>query len=113
VPAATWAIISGVARNEFNLRLKERKIPGGKWESKKSTVLDRLLGQELVALAWACEPASGAGEATIYSICRRWAGMRPEERWWLFRMAANEGRGDATETAYGWRQALYHGLSGK
>jgi hypothetical protein len=69
-------------------------------------MVDRLLGKELCVLAWAVE--SMAMENIPIAV-RNWLAMRPEERWWLYGMAAMNtgGLGDGNK---GWRLALRHAL---
>lgn len=102
----TWNAISDIAKREFNDRLKEAKIPVGKWHSGEN-LLDRLLGKELCVLAWAAETAN---EDEVAMICTKWAALRPEERWWLFTMTVAEA-GLPTDTGFGWRKALYHAFA--
>ena len=40
---------------------------------------------------------------------RNWLALRPEERWWLFGMAAMS-TGGVNDGGKGWRLALRHGL---
>ena len=62
----------------------------------------RLLGRELCLLAWAVETAS---PEVIPSAVRSWVALRPDERWWLFSMAAAT-TGDAVDADVGWRKAI-------
>lgn len=106
MPRQAWSAIAEAARRDFNTRLKAAKVSTGRWKP-GSTLLDRLLGQELCVLAWAAEPATAD---TWPVICSKWAALRPEERWWLFGMTAAEA-GLATDKGRGWRQALFFALS--
>lgn len=101
-----WSQIADVCRTNFNERLKAKKIPTGRWHTGINK-LDKLLGKELCVLAWACEPAV---LDQIPVICQRWVSLRPEERWWLFRMTVAEA-GLIQDRDRGWRKALYHALS--
>lgn len=101
-----WSAIAGIARGEFNDRLKAAKVLTGRWHTGKNLV-DRLLGKELCVLAWAAETAS---EEQIPVICSKWAALRPEERWWLFAMTVAEA-GLPDDTHRGWRRALFFALS--
>ena len=103
---AKWTPLAEVSRREFNPRLRARKVPSSTWMPGPD-LLDRMLGKELCVLMWACEPAT---LAQIETICRKWAELRPEERWWLYAMTAAEA-GTAADRDRGWRQALFHALS--
>lgn len=101
-----WSQMADVCRGNFNERLKAKRIPTGRWHTGINK-LDKLLGKELCVLAWACETAS---LDKLPIICQRWVSLRPEERWWLFRMTVAEG-GLAQDRDRGWRKALYEALS--
>ena len=101
-----WARIADVCRSNFNERLKSKKIPTSRWHTGVNK-LDKLLGKELCVLAWACEPAL---LEQVPVICQRWVSLRPEERWWLFRMTVAEA-GLVQDGDRGWRKALYYALS--
>jgi hypothetical protein len=103
---ALWSEISEVARQDFNERLKTRKLATSRWKVGVN-LLDRFLGKELCVLAWAAERATPEQCAVI---CTKWAALRPEERWWLFSTTAAEG-GLAQDRERGWRKALYYALS--
>ena len=72
-----------------------------------TNLVDRLLGKELCALAWAAETAN---DDQLPVICSKWAALRPEERWWLFSMTVAEA-GLPEDTQRGWRRALFLALS--
>jgi len=101
-----WSILADVCRANFNERLKAKKIPTGRGHTGINK-LDKLLGKELCVLAWACEPAT---VEQVPVICQRWVSLRPEERWWLFRMTVAEA-GLVQDRERGWRKALYNALS--
>lgn len=101
-----WSGIADIARREFNDRLKAAKLLTGRWHT-GTNLVDRLLGKELCVLAWAAETAT---EDQLLIICSKWAALRPEERWWLFSMTVAEA-GLPTDTARGWRRALFSALS--
>jgi hypothetical protein len=106
VPRVIWGALSDAARNEFNERLKEKKIATGRWKV-GINILDRFLGRELCILVWASEIAN---PEVIPRICSRWSAFRPEERWWLFGMTAAEA-GLPDDIDKGWRKALHFALS--
>ena len=104
---AKWNAIADEARVEFNRRLKKQGIPSGRWKTGANPV-SRLLGKELVLLAWAIEDAD---PALIPAAVRNWLGLAPEERWWLFTMT-NAATGHAVlGRGRGWRKAVRFALT--
>jgi hypothetical protein len=106
VPRQTWTKISEAARRDFNARLKAVKLPAGRWQV-GTVKVERLLGKELCVVAWAAETAP---KEALPIIVRKWASLRPEERWWLFSMTVAEA-GRLDDGTRGWRKALFHALS--
>ncbi|MEI8094497.1 MAG: anti-phage-associated DUF3780 domain-containing protein [Spirochaetales bacterium] len=101
-----WYGISEIARQDFNDRLKGKKMTTSRWTTGLNK-LDKLLGKELCVLAWAAEQSS---LEQLPIVCHRWVSLRPEERWWLFRMTVAEA-GLAQDLDRGWRKALHFALS--
>ena len=58
----------------------------------------RLLGKELVLLAWAVEDAE---PTLIPNAIQNWRGLAPEERWWLYTMTAAQTAITASTTSAG------------
>lgn len=107
LPLVKWAAIADAVQTEFNQRLKSLGITGGKW-LKDQTAVSRLLGKELVLLAWAIEEAD---PRDIPTAIRNWIGLAPEERWWLFTMT-NAATGHAINgKGRGWRKAVRFALT--
>lgn len=100
-----WTAIRGEIQRAFNLRLKEHKLKTSAWKVGENMV-DRLLGKELCVLAWAVEHMD---RDKIPVAVRNWLALRPEERWWLFGMAAMS-TGRINDGNRGWRLALRHAL---
>ena len=100
-----WTAIRSEIQRAFNVRLKEHNLKTSAWKTGDNMV-DRLLGKELCVLAWAVE---NMAMENIPIAVRNWLAMRPEERWWLYGMAAMNtgGLGDGNK---GWRLALRHAL---
>jgi hypothetical protein len=96
-----WNAVRKELERVLNDRLKEKKLTTSRWKSGKNQV-ERLLGRELCILAWAIEAAP---KETIPNAVRNWAGLKPEERWWLFAMAASM-TGTSQDVDIGWRKAL-------
>ncbi|HTA90721.1 MAG TPA: anti-phage-associated DUF3780 domain-containing protein [Polyangiaceae bacterium] len=101
-----WTGISDELRRVFNERLKVQGLATSRWIIGENRV-ERLLGKELCVLAWAIERAS---VETIPIAIANWSGLRPEERWWLFTMAA-AASGYAGDHQLGWRKALRYALT--
>ena len=107
LPRAKWDAIADEVRVEFNRRLKQEGRKSGSWKTGTNPV-SRLLGKELVLLAWAIEEADPALTPTAI---KNWLGLVPEERWWLYTMTsaatghALQGRGK------GWRKAVRYALT--
>ncbi|AWI62471.1 DUF3780 domain-containing protein [Sinorhizobium fredii] len=101
-----WRRVATLLRNAFNERLKSRKLPTGRWEVGKNRV-HRLLGREMCVLLWAIERCD---EEKIPAAINAWTGLRPEERWWLYAMAAHQS-GRAADHDRGWRKAIQIGLT--
>lgn len=103
-----WDLISEALRIEFNRRLRTMGRRSGRWTSGEVQV-ERLLGKELVLLAWGTEDAPL--EKVPHAIAN-WLGFKPEERWWLYTTAA-AATGDALKhQGVGWRKALMIALTG-
>jgi hypothetical protein len=98
---SAWTAISEEAKRVLNERLKEKKISASRWSTGTNQV-ERLLGRELCVLAWAVEVSP---KDLVPNAIRNWVGFRPEERWWLFAMAANL-TGTSDDVDIGWRKAL-------
>jgi hypothetical protein len=101
LPQEAWNAIRKEAERVLNERLKEKKLTTGHWKTGKNQV-ERLLGRELCVLAWAIE---AAGKDMIPNAIRNWGAFKPEERWWLFAMAASL-TGTAQDVDIGWRKAI-------
>lgn len=107
LPRMKWDEIAEATKAEFNRRLRSEGLPTGKWKTGQ-TPMSRLLGKELVLLAWAIEDAD---PARIPTAIRNWRGLAPEERWWLFTMT-NAATGHAVSGRNkGWRKAVRYALT--
>lgn len=101
LPRAAWSAIAEEAKRVLNERLKEKKIATSRWSSGVNKV-ERLLGRELCLLAWSVESAP---KDLVPAAVRNWTALRPDERWWLFSMAAST-TGGADDADIGWRKAI-------
>src|SRR3546814_4284751 len=61
----------------------------------------------MCVLLWAIERCN---EEKIPAAINAWIGLRPEERWWLYAMAA-QNSGKAGDYDRGWRKAIQFGRS--
>lgn len=104
---ARWDAISAELRLELNRRLKALGRKGGRWSVGDNPV-QRLLGKELLVLAWAIE-LEDVSDEELHVALRNWLGLKPEERWWLYTMTA-AATGQAHQTGQGWRGALRQAL---
>lgn len=107
LPVEKWEAIADFVMSEFNRRLRDQGCPSSRWKVGRNPV-SRLLGKELVLLAWAIEDAD---PGLIPIAIRNWQGLAPEERWWLFTMT-NAATGHAiTGRNKGWRKAVRYALT--
>jgi len=107
LPLAKWEAIAEAIKSEFNERLKSLGLASGRW-GKRQTPVSRLLGKEMLLLAWAIEDAD---PALIPIAIANWHGLAPEERWWLFTMT-NAATGHALHgKGRGWRKAVRFALT--
>lgn len=106
LPRPAWTGIREEAKRILNERLREKKLKPSRWMPGENKV-ERLLGRELCLLAWAVEAAQ---PAQYDAACVSWAALKPEERWWLFRMCDN-ATGAAADIDRGWRKAVRIGLT--
>ena len=106
-PRLKWDKIAEFVEAEFNDRLRRQNLRAGKWKTGANPVA-RLLGKELILLAWAIEDAD---PALIPAALNNWQGLLPEERWWLFTMT-NAATGHAVNGRNkGWRKAVRFALT--
>lgn len=99
-----WSKLVREVVSEFNMRLKGKKKPIGRFVI-GGTPLDKLLGKELMVLLWGIENNDPSG---IPTAIRNWKGLLPEERWWLYTMT-NASTGGINDKK-GWRTALRYAL---
>ncbi len=102
-----WNALADEVRAEFNRRLKAEGQKTTRWKT-GATLVARLLGKELVLLAWAIEDAD---PATIPTAIRNWLGLQPEERWWLYSMTNAATGHAASGRGKGWRKAVRYALT--
>lgn len=101
LPRVAWSGVAEEAKRVLNERLKEKKLSSSRWSSGTNKV-ERLLGRELCVLAWGVESAP---KELVPNAVRNWVALRPDERWWLFSMAASMTGGE-DDGDIGWRKAI-------
>jgi hypothetical protein len=106
LPRPIWSLIAEEVKRVFNERLQAKKMKTGRWQAGANKV-ERLLGKELLVLAWAVEKAA---PDLVPNAVRNWIGLRPEERWWLYTAAA-AATGHPHQSETGWRKALRFALT--
>ena len=102
-----WNAIADEVRVELNKRLKQDGLKSGSWKTGTNPV-SRLLGKELVLLAWAIEEAD---PALIPAAVKNWLGLVPEERWWLYTMTSAATGHAIQGRNKGWRKAVRYALT--
>jgi hypothetical protein len=107
IPHIKWSEIADEVKAEFNRRLQYNGLKTGKWKAGLNPI-SRILGKELVLLAWAIEDSD---PSLIPVAIKNWLGLAPEERWWLFTMT-NAATGHAISgKGKGWRKAVRYALT--
>lgn len=79
LPRDRWNAIADAAKAELNARVREKGLPTSRWQPGDNRV-ERILGTELMTLAWA---ASAAVEADVAAVVSAWVSLQPSERLWL------------------------------
>lgn len=101
-----WQEIAGALEEELNRRLRAASMKASRFKTGDNPVA-RLLGKELVLLAWAIEDAE---PTLIPNAIQNWRGLAPEERWWLYTMTAAQ-TGNHAKRNVGWRKAVRYALT--
>lgn len=101
-----WLKIVDTLEEELNKRLRSVGLKAGSFKA-GDTPVARLLGKELVLLAWAIEDAD---PSLAPAAVQNWRGLSPEERWWLYTMTAAQS-GHHSKRNVGWRKAVRYALT--
>jgi hypothetical protein len=101
-----WLKIVDALEEEFNRRLRAANMKAAHFKAGDNPVA-RLLGKELVLLAWAIEDAD---PSLCSNAIQNWRGLAPEERWWLYTMTAAQ-TAHHTKHNVGWRKAVRYALT--
>jgi hypothetical protein len=101
-----WLKIVDALEEEFNRRLRAAHMKANHFKPGDNPIA-RLLGKELVLLAWAVEDAD---PSLCANAVQNWRGLAPEERWWLYTMTAAQ-TAHHTKHNVGWRKAVRYALT--
>jgi hypothetical protein len=101
-----WLKIVDALEEEFNRRLHAAHMKATHFKAGDNPVA-RLLGKELVLLAWAIEDAD---PSLAPNAIQNWRGLAPEERWWLYTMTAAQ-TAHHTKHNVGWRKGVRYALT--
>jgi hypothetical protein len=74
-----WNAVAGPAKAELNARLRDKGLPIGRWQP-GANLIERILGTEVLTLAWA---VAAADEADVAAVVAAWVALQPMERLWL------------------------------
>lgn len=74
-----WNAMAEAAKQDLNARLREKGLPTGRWQSGDNKV-ERILGTELLTLAWA---VAAADEGDVAAVIATWVSLQSAERLWL------------------------------
>lgn len=103
-----WAVIQQPARAALNLTLQKYGYPLGRFSARKPTRLGRTYGKELLLLMWAVEPPQPIEQ--VERAVQSWAGLHPEERWWLCTTTDAVSDQPGFGPTRGWRLAIKYAL---
>ena len=103
---AKWIKIVDALEEELNRRLRSLGMKASSFKA-GDTPVARLLGKEIVLLAWAIEDAD---PTLAPAAIQNWRGLSPEERWWLYTMTAAQS-GHHSRRNVGWRKAVRYALT--
>ena len=79
VPRSRWNAMAEPAKQDMNARLREKDLPSGRWQTGDNKV-ERILGTELLTLAWA---VAAAEETDVAAVIATWVSLQSAERLWL------------------------------
>ncbi len=103
---ARWLKIVDALEEELGKRLRAAGMRASRFKVGDNPIA-RLLGKELVLLAWAVEDVE---PTMIPNAIQNWRGLTPEERWWLYTMTAAQ-TGHHSKHNVGWRKAIRYALT--
>lgn len=79
IPRPRWNAMAETAKQDLNAKLREKGLPTGRWQPGDNKV-ERILGTELLTLAWA---VAAADEGDVAAVIATWVSLQSAERLWL------------------------------
>lgn len=101
-----WTAIVDDADEDFRVQAKMVGVAHSRLKRRADMTLERILARQLCVLFWAVQEASDPAD-----VARRWRGLDPAARGWLFFMGATDGA-SAFIARTPWRTAIRAGLGG-
>jgi len=98
-----WSYVVDKVADVFNRQLSRLGQKGTAFRKRGETVLSPPLGKELTLLAWAIEDQD---PSLLPNIFFNWAGLAPEERWWLYTTINATFQDANIGKDRGWRKAI-------
>jgi len=74
-----WNAMAETAKQDMNAKLREKSLPTSRWQTGDNKV-ERILGTELLTLAWA---VAAAEEGDVAAVIATWVSLQSAERLWL------------------------------
>lgn len=74
-----WNAMAETAKQDLNAKLREKGLPTGRWQTGDNKV-ERILGTELLTLAWA---VAAADDSDVAAVIATWVSFQSAERLWL------------------------------
>jgi hypothetical protein len=74
-----WNAMAETAKQDLNAKLREKALPTSRWQTGDNKV-ERILGTELLTLAWA---VAAADEGDMTAVIATWVSLQSAERLWL------------------------------
>ena len=106
IPAPMWAMMQPVLWREFARQREQTTGKRGRFAF--PTPLSRTERKEALLLWWGMEQATPEQHEAVLS---NWAGLAPEERWWLVTQAEATRGTPSYDPRRGWRAAIVHILT--
>lgn len=102
-----WSMIVDDVNEDFRAQAKIAGVDHVRVKRRADMTVERILARQLCVLFWGAQGASDPA-----GVARRWRGLDPSARGWLFFMGATDGA-DAFTAQTPWRTAIRAGLGGR
>lgn len=79
ISRSRWNAMAEAAKQDLNAKLREKSLPTSRWQTGANKV-ERILGTELLTLAWA---VSVADDGDVAAVIATWVSLQSAERLWL------------------------------